>query len=499
MKTQHPKHTKHSRMVHCVSMWLILAVSGGMVAAQDVGQANSLDLSPSSAQSGHADTEPAVLGAAFAQAEPPGMEGQEGLHSASLVASSTDDPNWIDGSVQLASFRAPSETGYVRPNGFRVGSISMVPYGRLWADMIYSSNRAHPGDFILWIDSAEAEGEDTFVIDARRSRVGIDVQGPEVDVFGGMTGGGKVEIDFYGTFPNQNQTNLRLRHVYWEAKNEYLRLLAGQTWDVTSPLLPNTVNFSVGWGVGNIGYRRTQFRLERYLHFSDDVKLSLQGALAQNIIPDLSNVAGVDRETGDWPMVQARTALTFPALWQQQWTLGCSGHIGETGFDFERPSPGPLQLPAEDDARFDSWSVNADFNLPFTDRLGFHGEVFTGSNLSNLLGGIIQGIGPCTRSPIRSTGGWGEIWYDWNSCITSNVGVGIDDPDNDDSLVGRTYNRVIYSNVWVQLTNDLRTGFEVSAWRTSYHNRTLGTDNPVAGPTLAGESTSMDWTVMYEF
>ncbi|MGM0486578.1 MAG: hypothetical protein ACQESR_07425 [Planctomycetota bacterium] len=356
-----------------------------------------------------------------------------------------------------------------------------MPYGRLWADMIYSSSRATPGDYILWIDSPDDQGEETFVIDARRSRVGIDLEGPEVDVFGGMNGGGKVEIDFFGTFPNRNQTNVRLRHVYWEAKNENLRMLAGQTWDVTSPLLPNTVNFPVAWAAGNIGYRRTQFRLERYLHFSDDVTLSLQGALAQNIVPDLANVSGVTRETGDWPMVQARTALTFPGAWQHPWTIGWSGHIGETGFDFNQLDP------PEDDARFRTWSVNADLDLPLTDRLGVHGEFFTGSNLSNLLGGIVQGIGSVSREPVRSTGGWGEIWFDWNSSVTSHVGVSVDDPNNNDLLRGRTYNRVVYSNVWIQLTNDLRTGFEVSDWRTSYR-----TKNP-------GKATVVDWTLMYRF
>ena len=77
------------------------------------------------------------------------------------------------------------------------------------------------------------------------------------------------------------------------------RFLVGQTWDVVSPLLPSTVNFSVNWAAGNIGFRRTQFRVERYLHLRDDMTLTFQGALAQNIVPDLacgSLAAGVTRE-----------------------------------------------------------------------------------------------------------------------------------------------------------------------------------------------------------
>ncbi len=431
---------------------------------------------------------------------------QEPGNTASLLAGATDDPNWINAPVQPVSFSTRTfNNASPAASGFKVGALTVKPYGILWTDMIYSSSRTFPGHFILWIDSEETQGENTMVLDARRSRVGVDITGPEVDVFGGMKGGGKVEVDFFGSFTTENTTNVRLRHVYWEAKNENLRLLAGQTWDVVSPLYPSTVNFSVSWAAGNIGFRRTQFRLERYLHLTDDVKLTLQGALAQNIIPDLASgglAAGVVRESGNWPMIQGRTALTFLGTCQKPWTIGFSGHIGETGFDFLQPGPGPRRLPPQDDARFLEWSVNTDINMPLTDRLGFHGEMFHGSNLSNVLGGIVQGVCPCTREPIQSTGGWGEIWYDWNSCLTSHFGFGVDDPNNNDSLIGRTYNRVLYANVFLQVTDNLRTGFEVSSWLTGYQNKTLNEPDPndrIAFPTLPGEATVLDWTVQYRF
>ena len=121
---------------------------------------------------------------------------------------------------------------------FTYGDFKVQPYGILWGDMIYSTSRAVPGPFVLWIASEEDQGESTFIVDARRSRVGIDVTGPTYDLFGGITGGGKVEVDFYDSFVNENQPGVRLRHVYWEAKNENVRFLVGQNWDVISPLLP---------------------------------------------------------------------------------------------------------------------------------------------------------------------------------------------------------------------------------------------------------------------
>ena len=140
--------------------------------------------------------------------------------------------------------------------------------------------------------------------------------------------------------------------------------------------------------------------------------------------------------------------------------------------------------------------------MPFTDRLGFHGEIFTCANLSNLLGGIGQGECPSARVPIRSTGGSRESWYYWGECDTTTFVNGIDDHDDDDSLVGRTFTRVIYANVLVQLTNNLLTGLELASWRTSYHNKTLNEPDPddqIAFPSLPGEATVIDWTVQYRF
>jgi len=150
--------------------------------------------------------------------------------------------------------------------------------------------------------------------------------------------------------------------------------------------------------------------------------------------------------------------------------------------------------------RFKTWSFNTDVKLPLTQRLAFQGEMFTGSNLSNILGGVVQGVCPCVRVPIRSTGGWGELSYTLNSCMTTNVGVGIDDPRDADSLMGRTYNRVVYANLFVDVTDNLQTGFELSSWRTSYHNRTNEPGfTPINTPSAPGKANVVEWTVRYHF
>ncbi|TWT81908.1 hypothetical protein CA13_33630 [Planctomycetes bacterium CA13] len=389
------------------------------------------------------------------------------------------------------------------PDGLKVGKFRFVPYGTIWADAAFSTGRTVPGRFALWIASEEQQGESALEFDARRSRIGVDVFGPDIACF---RSGAKIEVDFLGNFVTDNQPDVRLRHAYWEAKNDNARFLVGQTWDVVSPLLPNTVSFPVNWAAGNIGFRRTQARIERYFDLGSNTTWTLQGAVAQNIIQDLAsgaNAVGVTRETGNWPMVQGRSAITFGniAAGGQTLAFGLSGHIGETGFDFSTGHVANPALGPEDDVRIETWSANIDAKIPLTERLSFQGEFFTGANLSNLLGGIGQGVCPCLRVPIDTTGGWGELSYVLTKKATAHMGYSIDDPDDNDSLLGRTKNQVIYTNIFYKVTDDLTTGFEVSSWRTDYHNRT---DEPgyvyqPNAPTEPGKAVLFDWTLRYKF
>jgi hypothetical protein len=363
------------------------------------------------------------------------------------------------------------------------GDFKIVPYGVLWGSAIYATERVNPGQYILWVHSPTVEGENDCVIDTRRTRLGIDVTGPTTPLFGETQSGAKVEVDFHGNQPPftavpvaplENKALLLLRHAYAEVKNDDWRLLAGQTFDLISPLYPGTLNYTVGWDTGNIGYRRMQLRLERYLHFSETLMVSLQGAACQNIVTDSNAVS--DPESSAWPILMGRVGLTLGEQGPNclPITCGASGHIGEQGFDFATVAP----VPAHDDARIQTWSVNADLRVPVTDRLGFQGEFFSGDNLGTFLGGIGQGVNlvPAVRRSIRATGGWVEVWYDWTTRLHGHIGYGVDDPLNSDLTLPahRTYNQFIFSNVSFDITKKMIVGFEVGSWKTHYAGQLPG-------------------------
>ncbi len=348
------------------------------------------------------------------------------------------------------------------------GDFRIVPYGVLWANVVYETSRTQIGDYTLWGISPQDEGEDAVHLVAKSTRLGIDVAGPRIPFFCCAKSGGKVEIDFQGGFSIENKPGLLLRHAYWEVKNEDFRLLAGQTWDVVSPLNPGSIMYSVYWGAGNIGYRRPQVRYERYFTMTDMWKLAVQTSINTDGSSDFTTGGVSNGDHAGWPVLEARIGSTIGQC--RPVSFGVSGHIGESIYDF----------PGADDTARPTWSLNADLKVPITQRLGFQGEVFTGTNLKTFLGGIVQGVNVNgTNDAIRSTGGWANFYYDWTPRLHSSIGYSIDDPVDGDITTanGRTYNHAYWGNVTFDVTKKFMLGVEVGQWKT------LFTDRPAANST----------------
>jgi hypothetical protein len=355
------------------------------------------------------------------------------------------------------------------------GDLQVIPYGMLWGNAVYATERMNPTSmsYALFVESASTQGEDEATVDGRTTRLGVDVLGPRVAWLGNAQLGGKVEIDFQGNINTvENKGGLLLRHAYAEIKSEDYRVLAGQTWDVISPLNPGTLLYTVGWDAGNIGYRRGQFRFERYLAFSDAALLTVQSSIDQDIFSDTAIVPVTGQvvrpEPGPWPLVEGRVAITLgerkgpDAL---PITFGVSSHIGQQEFDVLKGAT--VLSPSQ---RRSTWSLNADLRIPVTTRFGYQMEFFTGENLGTFLGGIGQGIEPTTLEGIHSTGGWCEVWYDWTPCFHSHFGYSLDDPDNRELVTkgDRTYNQFFYGNFIYDITRQFMVGVEISSWKTLF-------------------------------
>jgi len=357
-------------------------------------------------------------------------------------------------------------------------SMGVDLYGYLKFDAAYDTARTNTGNFARWVESdATAKNDDQFTATANQTRFGLNFTGPDM---GTAKTSGKVEVDFYGG-GDENKATFMMRHAY--AKIDWpdwdFSLLAGQTWDVNAPLMPSTVNYSVGWWSGDIGYRRPQFRLTKGFDLTEDTRLMFEGAVARTIG---DGVFGLNRtitgEDSGFPTLQGRMSLAFPMLTEKPTVLGLSGHYGQEEVDMNR-----LDLSRD----FDTWSAVLDWTVPLTEKVQLTGEAWMGENLDAYLGGIAQGIhgfdldgNPANGAEfpldgIRSKGGWGALALGPWGNFTYNLGAALDDPDADDLNAGqRDQNLTVFGNVFWKLNEAILTGFEVSYLDTDYKGQSDG-------------------------
>ncbi len=336
-------------------------------------------------------------------------------------------------------------------------------YGILRLDTSYDTEHVEPGNYIKWVKSNTHDEDNQFDMTANQSRLGLRINGPDDK---GMKASGLFEIDFYGG-GEENKATIKMRHGYMKLDWPDARfdIIAGQTWDVISPLNPYTLNDTVLWYAGNIGYRRPQLRLTKSFALNSNTDFKLEGALARTIGRKGSFTGAIDSgEDAGFPCTQARTSITFPWFGPKPTTIGFSGHYAKEEYDISSPGGSHRD--------FDSWSLNLDVTQPVNKWLTVKSELFTGDNLDAYAGGIGQGVrntGITYDREIGSKGGWiaGELgpWDKWRF----NVGAGIDDVDEGDVITAdRILNRTIFGNVIYAVNKNVEVGLELSNWRTEY-------------------------------
>jgi len=349
-------------------------------------------------------------------------------------------------------------------------------YGYVKVDAAYDDSRFSLGNFARWAESESVLNNDNhFNLTANQTRMGVDFAGPPSSDF---SANGKIEYDLYGAGTGENKPEPMLRHAYvrFDWPKHKLAFIAGQTWDIISPLNPNTVNYSVAWWQGNVGYRRPQLRLIKTVELASDVEFKFDGGISRTI----TGRKAVFRESNDpdtgadsgYPTFAARAGLSFPVSARQVASIGVSGHRGTEEIH-------QANLGASDN--YATWSFNADLRLPLSPTLLFQAEVFAGRNFDSHLGGIGQGINTTLNREIDTVGGWAAFTVSPSPLWQFNFGASVDDPDDadlsgntDTTKDARTKNSLIFGNAFYSLTTQAQLAFELAWLRTTYKVSTPG-------------------------
>ena len=368
--------------------------------------------------------------------------------------------------------------------------VSKVPIrlsGYVKLDASWDDSRTSTGNFARWVESEQTnKDDDEFNMTARQTRLALNFGDVEVE---GVKTRGKVEVDFYGdSEAAENKAEPMLRHAFLELEwPDYdLELLAGQSSDVISPLNPSTVNYTVLWWNGNVGYRRPQVRLTKGFKFENPLleRIELQAAMTRNIGHDGPFDPGDTGEDAGTPGLQWRAAASFKLLTEKPTVIGVSGSVHCEEYDTAADDEGE---------EYESLSVNLDVVVPVLDWLTVKGELYSGQNVDAFLGGIGQGLNVAEETEIDSMGGWvsAEIRPGQGSTLAPwsfNLGLGLDDPDNDDLSAGdRSRNFAYYGNANYDLGAGVSAGLELMRLETDYEGQN------------DGEATRVQFAMIYSF
>ena len=361
--------------------------------------------------------------------------------------------------------------------------VEIKPYGFLRLDLIYNDSKTNNSQTTMWVSSEDgvkvAVDDEEFVLHPRLTRLGLHVKGGKVDR---SDISGNLEIDFITT-PNFSESRqaIRLRHAFLKVLRGEFYLLAGQTWDIISPIFPSVNQDTLMWNAGNTGDRRPQLRAG-YEHPLGPGKLSIMGGLGLTGAIDSKDLDknGVrDGEDSGLPNLQARIGYTRPGFVpRENMVVGIWGHLAKEEI-------GEVSARIAGENSFTSNSIGGDVILPIISlspvgSLTMRGEVWSGKNLSDFRGGIGQGVNINTGEEIKSSGGWLEFLIKVNTELQVEVGYTVDNPEDENLGIGdKAENTTWYIGGNFKPGGGLLLGIEYINWKTGYKDAPEGTDNRV--------------------
>lgn len=343
------------------------------------------------------------------------------------------------------------------------GGGELTPYGFVRFDAVIDDSKLSHHQYPNWVLSEPpgAEGNGNLTIHPRLTRLGAKLA--PVDLGEDSEISGVIETDFQNGGSESRQI-LRLRKAYFNLRKGDWHFLAGQTWDLISPLFPAANNDGMMWNTGNLGDRHPQARLtwKPGTGVSAAVALGQTGAVDKQ---DLDKNGVLDGSEAAMPFVQARVGIERKMLKAGAWAHRATEETA---------------TPVAGSTSFTSTVVGVDFSVSPAGNLAVEGEAWTGSNLSDIRGGIGQGVNKETGEEIASSGGWVHLLVKPAEGWKLYAGAMMDTPDEEAvPEEGRTSNQAFYVVNRYRPWKSFQAAVEYINWTTEYKGPHDGTANRV--------------------
>jgi hypothetical protein len=340
--------------------------------------------------------------------------------------------------------------GCVTPTFTGEGKGSIVPYGRIELDAIYSTrntNPLDPGQFNGYATAAGKSSNASSTLNPRYSVFGL--RADRMDGKHVLTG--VVEADFYSQTDNAGNISprLRLANVKYSPNNSRTTITAGMDWTPIMASHPNLIDFSIMGYNGNLWQRLPQITLKH--QFTDNVnglltvmrferglsaiqpqtqRRPFQGGGAGTVAPGSCGGNGFACSENAFndpvQMPYVGTRFAYMGTGRRQGLMVAVN----AAFRHYRSAPTAGGIPSGQD--INSYLVGAEFAVPLTARLKFTGEIAYGQALGVEFFRFGQDRNLGTGKAIRTLVGWGELDYAYDRCHTFIAGYGFDNPLNSD-------------------------------------------------------------------
>lgn len=291
-----------------------------------------------------------------------------------------------------------------------------------------------------------ANGNAWFGFTIQNSRLGLLWTGSDV---GKKTKiGGVFEIDFvniidnasYGTSPLP-----RIRLFSFDIWGDRWSLLAGQNWDIFSPL--NTKSLSLGnnlWFQGNMGFRRPQVRFTYNFPFG--------------VVNNLKVSASIDHPSNTDNLYAGGAESAYP---YGEWQVAYSRKMKYGDFVIAASGVGGVnRLNSKNNKMY---GFAGSLNFPVCKFVELTGEFQWGQDLGDFLS--LAG----TTTKARNIAVWGQASSRWHKKFETNFGYGIDNIQTSKIAAGAVQrNQIVFGNVKYWPVEPFYIGVEYEYMRTNY-------------------------------
>ena len=382
------------------------------------------------------------------------------------------------------------------PSAFAIdvgGGFDLGFYGFVLVNAAYNTDDVAPGADVPW---SATEGDGSFLITARQTRLGLKVSGPEVR---GAKTQAKVETDFWGLYGNwaagstQSAPRLRLANVRLTWDN--FALTIGQDWTrAFSPLHPSSlahVAIPEASGSGNLWARVPQIRGEYKRPLGDATRLDIRFALVRPMAANYPVIRQPDvpsmGEDSNLPHAQLRLGVSHKLLGDKPLSVGLGAQYGKL-----------KNTPSD---TMDTWGFCGDLVFPIGP-ITLSGEFFTGKLLPQYFSlgrGYFFGSG----NRYGTKGGWAQIKYNLTDAMALNVGYGSESHDLSEAVPAEVAiatvreNSVVFLNTMYALSRNCTVALEYNFMKTIYYQQAV--PNVAAINSFRGDNHHVNMAFKYAF